>query len=134
MVPMWRDDDPDPRLVRTTLARMLVLFSACVVLVLAAGAAGTTGKELRLPADIVLDGAKDSPGPVVFRHATHVEFTDTKCLTCHPQPFSILHPKRRFLHDEMNAGRSCGLCHDGKSATSTTDSDSCATCHAGSRP
>ena len=106
-------------------------FAAC--LVLAAEASGAPRQELRLPPDLVLD-AKDSPGPVVFRHSTHVAFTDNKCLTCHPRPFSILHPKRRFLHDDMNAGRSCGVCHDGKTATATTDSESCVNCHAATRP
>ena len=126
---MRLDDGCGSGLARLRLA-VLGLLSASLLL-----AAATTGgpQPLRLPPDIVLD-SKDAPGTVVFRHSTHVEIADNKCLTCHPQPFSILHPKRRFLHDEMNAGKSCGICHDGKTATATTDSDSCANCHAGTAP
>jgi c(7)-type cytochrome triheme protein len=93
--------------------------------------AGEPEKDLRLPPDIVFDKASGSPGAVVFRHTTHAALTDNKCLTCHPRPFAILHPTRRVRHDDMNAGRSCGLCHDGKSASGTTDSSSCQECHAG---
>ena len=103
----------------------LLLAGACLVVV----AAAEPEKELRLPPDIVLDTAKDSPGAVVFRHTTHSALTDNKCLTCHPRPFAILRPTRKFRHDDMNAGRSCGICHDGKSASGTTDSSSCQSCH-----
>ena len=127
-------DEPDPRPAWRSLGKTVVLVASCLLLIGAAGASGAPAKELRLPPDIVLNAAPDSPGAVVFRHATHVEFTGNKCLTCHPQPFSILHPKRRFLHEEMNAGRSCGTCHDGKSATATTDASSCDSCHTGTRP
>ena len=107
----------------------LGLFSACVVF--AAVAAGEPGKGLRLPPDIVLDAASGSPGAVVFRHKTHAALTGNKCLTCHPRPFAILRPTRKFAHDDMNASRSCGICHDGRGAFGTTDSDSCQKCHAG---
>jgi hypothetical protein len=32
-----------------------------------------------------------------------------------------------MVHDDMNAGRSCGVCHDGKTATGVQDD--CEHCH-----
>jgi c(7)-type cytochrome triheme protein len=87
--------------------------------------------ELRLPPDLVFDRITDSPGKVVFSHTSHAAFADNKCLTCHPRPFSILHASLEAKHDEMNAGRSCGICHDGRRAFATSDGSSCESCHAG---
>jgi c(7)-type cytochrome triheme protein len=83
--------------------------------------------ELKLPPDIVYDKADGSPGPVVFRHAPHFELAGNRCTACHPAPFRMLRPARRITHDEMNAGRLCGTCHDGKQAAAT--SDDCTHCH-----
>ncbi len=130
---MSRDGRGGPRVGRDSrggpLRAGLGLLSACGFFV--ALAAGEPEKSLRLPPDIVLDAASGSPGAVVFRHTTHAALTDNKCLTCHPRPFAILRPTRKFLHDDMNAGRSCGICHDGKSAFGATDPSSCQECHSG---
>jgi c(7)-type cytochrome triheme protein len=83
--------------------------------------------ELRLPRDIVYDKAKDSPGPVVFSHDTHVAIADNKCTGCHPAPFKMLKPVGRMTHDDMNGGRLCGVCHDGKTAVGVQDD--CEHCH-----
>lgn len=84
--------------------------------------------ELQLPRDLVYDGADGSPGPVVFRHATHFELAENRCTACHPRPFQMLSPERLVTHCEMNAGRSCGLCHDGRKAAAVDDD--CGHCHA----
>lgn len=84
--------------------------------------------ELRLPPDIVYDRAEGSPGPVVFRHAAHFELAENRCTACHPRPFRMLRPERLVTHDEMKAGRSCGLCHDGRKAAPVDDD--CGHCHA----
>lgn len=97
----------------------------------AAGAGEDPQKELRLPADFAIVGTDGSPGTVVFRHTTHAPLTGNSCVTCHPQPFPILHPLGKVAHADMNAGRSCGTCHDGKSAFGTADGASCRECHGG---
>jgi len=105
-------------------ARWLWRSAAAMVSVVAiAGAL----PDIRLPRDIVYDKAKDSPGPVVFSHETHVAIADNKCTGCHPAPFKMLKPVGRVTHDEMAAGRSCGVCHDGKTATGIQDD--CEHCH-----
>ncbi|HEU4402517.1 MAG TPA: c(7)-type cytochrome triheme domain-containing protein [Candidatus Polarisedimenticolia bacterium] len=95
-----------------------------------AASAPVVPPALRLPPDIVFNKAVGSPGPVVFRHTTHVELAGTRCVGCHPQPFRMLRPTRRVTHDDMNAGRSCGVCHDGRTATGTQDGEACGSCHA----
>jgi c(7)-type cytochrome triheme protein len=99
--------------------------STAVVIAVTAIAAAVP--EIRLPRDIVYAKAKDSPGPVVFSHETHVAIADNKCTGCHPAPFKMLKPVGRMVHDDMNAGRSCGVCHDGKTATGVQDD--CEHCH-----
>jgi c(7)-type cytochrome triheme protein len=82
---------------------------------------------LRLPPDATYGSADGSPGPVTFRHATHLPLSDNRCVACHPQTFSILKPTRTITHEEMNAGQKCGACHDGTKAAGVQDA--CDHCH-----
>jgi len=100
-------------------------FSAAAMVSVAVIAAALP--EIRLPRDIVYDKAKDSPGPVVFSHDTHAAIADNKCTGCHPAPFKMLKPVGRMTHDDMNAARLCGVCHDGKTAVGVQDD--CEHCH-----
>jgi c(7)-type cytochrome triheme protein len=100
----------------------VLLAWACALLV----ASGVTA-DMRLPADVTYGAAEKSPGPVVFSHALHVPLADDKCVACHPALFSILRSTRVVTHDQMNAGRQCGACHDdAKTAGAQGD---CAHCH-----
>lgn len=110
----------DPRRRRVPVMLLSGLVAAC-------GAAALASAALRLPPDIAYRAATDSPGPVVFSHATHVELADGKCTGCHPAPFRMLKPARHMTHREMNAGRLCGQCHDGKTAASVQED--CDHCH-----
>lgn len=97
----------------------------------AAGAPPPGGEavERRLPPDLTF-GAAGPLSPVVFRHGPHVGFARGQCTACHPQPFKILQPAGRTNHAEMNAGRSCGACHNGRMAFATAAPDACRRCHA----
>ena len=85
-----------------------------------------------LPKDQALPRGDGSPGVVTFRHETHVDADKPNCTVCHPKLFPIL--KRRegappapvMKHADMEKGRLCGSCHDGKAAHGFDD---CATCH-----
>jgi c(7)-type cytochrome triheme protein len=90
--------------------------------------------KMRLPPDLVFDKTVGLDQAVTFRHTTHVELADGKCVACHPEPFRILHPTRATSHEAMDAGGSCGACHDGKKAFATREETSCATCHQGAKP
>ncbi|MDA8099386.1 MAG: cytochrome c3 family protein [Nitrospiraceae bacterium] len=73
-------------------------------------------------------------GIVIFDGAAHVAKGLT-CATCHEGGAfsSALFEMKRGANPismrRMELGRSCGSCHDGKQAFSTTDQLSCGKCH-----
>ena len=104
---------------------------AAVVISLAVAATGLAADLPRLPKDFALPQGKDSPGRVVFSHQTHVDPAKPDCTTCHPKLFTILKqqtPRRGdpITHAQMEKGRSCGACHNGKAAHGFDD---CTSCH-----
>jgi len=107
--------------------RMLVLAG----ILLAAGLAGAQGLP-KLPADLTLPQTGDSPGKVVFSHASHVGMQPkADCTACHPKLAPILkakkgRPREVVTHDRMVKGQFCGACHDGNSARGFDD---CTMCH-----
>lgn len=85
----------------------------------------------RLPQDLALPQGETSPGKVTFRHLTHVDQEKPDCTTCHPTLFKILEregpaPAETTYHSEMDSGRRCGACHDGKAAFAV---ENCVACH-----
>ncbi len=89
---------------------------------------------LRLPPDHVYRHGAGADSSVVFSHQTHVEFAGGKCTACHPKPYLMLGGSPIPHHGEMDAGGSCGMCHDGKKSFGTRDASGCHTCHSGIRP
>lgn len=79
------------------------------------------------PAELVFPAAADSPGPVAFRHSSHVDPSAPDCLSCHGNTYSLLGrteaPPAGLMHDAKH----CGSCHDGTSAFAIDDD--CAACH-----
>lgn len=63
-------------------------------------------------------------GPVLFPHAPHVSMYG--CGECHPKLFPFRGAKPATMGD-MEKGKSCGACHDGKTAFTT--SGDCGKCH-----
>ncbi|HEY6866168.1 MAG TPA: c(7)-type cytochrome triheme domain-containing protein, partial [Candidatus Eisenbacteria bacterium] len=88
---------------------------------------------VRLPADIMYRRAADSDTIVVFSHATHAAAAENRCVTCHPQTFHLLSRGPAPTHADMNAGRSCGICHDGHKTFAVADSGACQMCHVSQR-
>ena len=110
------------------MKRRLPLAPALALLGLATAAAA--GGLPRLPKETALPRGADSPGVVTFRHDTHVDARRPDCTVCHPGTFPILsttQPKP-ITHAEMEKGRACGTCHDGRSASGLDD---CSACHEG---
>lgn len=66
-------------------------------------------------------------GTVVFSHATHINMKGTanNCRACHDAIFD-LKKKKHYTMAEMEKGRSCGACHNGKTTFSLAE---CAHCH-----
>ena len=73
------------------------------------------------------------PVESMFSHSSHVIDYEFSCDTCHPDIFE----KRRGAAEEngdytmasFEEGMYCGACHDDSTAFSTTDPDTCVTCH-----
>jgi c(7)-type cytochrome triheme protein len=115
-------------------ARGLFLCSLVVAVWVASTRAADDGPpEVRLPADVTYHSAETSPGAVVFRHSTHVPLADDRCTGCHPALFPILRPTGKVTHAEMSAGKKCGACHDGLTASGIEND--CDHCHqSGEKP
>ncbi len=74
----------------------------------------------------------DSVGKVEFSHFSHMEEDSIgkNCPTCHNEPFHVVARKNpTFTMTDMEGGKSCGLCHNGKKAFDV--GGDCTTCHAG---
>jgi c(7)-type cytochrome triheme protein len=90
--------------------------------------------EVKLPADAVYKRVVGTDSAVVFSHQTHVPLADNKCTGCHPRPYPMLTVGPAPRHADMNSGRTCGMCHDGRKAFGIRDTTMCRTCHAGTTP
>ena len=78
--------------------------------------------SVRIP-KIAPHGEDDPPDAALFSHWAHDRI---KCYGCHPSVF----PQRRmgFTHADLDEGRYCASCHDGKRAWAFDDAE-CETCH-----
>jgi c(7)-type cytochrome triheme protein len=63
--------------------------------------------------------------PVNFTHQNHARRFN--CGECHPRLFLMKKGSTKLAMDDMYKGNTCGACHNGKKAFSTS---SCAKCHA----
>lgn len=70
---------------------------------------------------------KNKGGDVVFSHETHVVGMNLKCTQCHDRLYTNAKKHKKVSMKEMQKGKSCGACHDGKTAFSVKGD--CATCH-----
>lgn len=105
-----------------------------VGLVFAVGMASTVEAQ-KVPAPMTFEQGKDSPGAVTFSHDSHKEAAE-KCSGCHPKAFKMKKgTSGNLTMAKMNAGESCGTCHNGKTEIkgkkvfSTQDKGQCASCH-----
>jgi c(7)-type cytochrome triheme protein len=75
-------------------------------------------------------GQGEPPDAALFSHWAHDTYT---CASCHPGTF----PQRKlgFTHADMDKGRFCGSCHDGRTAFGPKDRGvECETCHVPTAP
>jgi len=89
----------------------------------------------KIPPDFSFDKSKDSPGQVTFSHEKHMKAAE-KCTACHTKVFKMKKGATgEFKMDKMNAGESCGTCHNGKTEMggkavfTTNDKGNCEKCH-----
>ena len=66
-------------------------------------------------------------GNVNFSHKNHTSLY--KCGECHATIYSTTRSKTKVSMKEMEAGKSCGACHDSKTAFSVATDKDCDKCH-----
>jgi c(7)-type cytochrome triheme protein len=85
--------------------------------------------HFEVPPDIVFPKADASPGTVTLSHASHIDWNEPRCTSCHNQPYKLLKATQApmaagvDMHDESR----CGACHDGQKAFNVKED--CMTCH-----
>jgi c(7)-type cytochrome triheme protein len=67
-------------------------------------------------------------GKVVFDGKIHAD-KGLKCKDCHPAVFKMKKGADVITMKDMDAGKFCGTCHDGKKAFSSSDKAACVKCH-----
>ncbi len=98
-----------PRQVKLTLA---LLLGATMTLVSASLCA--VPDEVRVPV-VREHGKADPPAAGLFSHWRHDQY---QCFDCHPTLFP--RALQGFTHDQMDDGKFCGACHNGKAAPPTS--------------
>lgn len=108
--------------VRRAGGRRLAFVLALVLPAIALGAAFPA--VLRIPRK---NPSVTVPPAALFSHRTHQSFG---CYACHPAVF----PQALvgFTHEEMQAEKFCGHCHDGRTAFAIAGAE-CARCHVDGR-
>jgi c(7)-type cytochrome triheme protein len=96
-----------------------------LLLVAASAAAAAFPAALRIPRREA--GRAAALPEALFSHRSHGAFG---CFGCHPATF----PQSAvgFTHDDMNKGRFCGRCHDGRVGFAIAGA-ACARCHVAAR-
>ena len=70
---------------------------------------------------------KNKGGNVPFSHEAHVVGAGQKCTACHDKLYTNAKQHKKSTMKEMQKGKSCGSCHNGKVAFSVKGD--CAKCH-----
>ncbi len=66
---------------------------------------------------------------VLFSHDQHANATKIGCTECHYALFTTRANHRKATMTDMQQGRSCGACHNGKRAFTVSDVKLCGRCH-----
>lgn len=99
--------------------RKIAVIAACLVLTAAGGAWAAVGGG-----DVTL---KNKGGDVLFSHEAHVEGMQLACTQCHEKLYLSAKQHKKVTMKQMQQGKSCGACHNGKKAFSVKGA--CAKCH-----
>ncbi|MBI2354577.1 MAG: cytochrome c3 family protein [Deltaproteobacteria bacterium] len=99
--------------------RRIAAVTALVVLTTFGGALAAVGGG-----DVVL---KNKGGDTLFSHSLHVDGAGLECTACHDKLYLSKGQHKKVTMKEMQKGKSCGACHNGKTAFSVKGD--CAKCH-----
>ena len=72
--------------------------------------------------------AENSAGKVIFDGKSHAD-AGAKCNDCHTKIFQMKRGSTKITMADMNAGKNCGVCHNGEKAFKSSDTANCGKCH-----
>jgi c(7)-type cytochrome triheme protein len=101
--------------------RLLCIIGILSLIFVSLGAARTGG------GDIAFKGG--SAGEVIFRHDSHAMDAGFKCTDCHDSLYVTKQKDKRVTMAQMQMGKSCGACHNGKKAFDVKLKSDCSNCH-----
>jgi c(7)-type cytochrome triheme protein len=87
-----------------------------------------SSKGFAVPSGKTIEFKDGSVGKVVFSGNTHAE-KGLKCMECHPKIFPMKRTTEELKMSDLNSGKYCGACHNGKKAFTTNNSGNCSKCH-----
>ncbi len=85
------------------------------------------GSAMAVPPGKTIEYAGGGAGKVVFDGKLHAD-KGLKCNDCHTKIFPMKKGAKITMAD-INAGKSCGECHNGTKAFKAGDAANCAKCH-----
>jgi len=102
------------RLTVSVLALFMVVAMASNVFAIASGK--------------TVEYASASTGKVIFDGKSHAD-AGAKCTDCHTKIFQMKKGTTKITMADMNAGKNCGVCHNGEKAFKSSDTANCGKCH-----
>jgi c(7)-type cytochrome triheme protein len=100
----------------TTVVLVLFMALACASNAFAIAAGKTVEFEPKGAAKVIFDGK------------SHAD-AGAKCTDCHTKVFQMKKGTTKITMTDMNAGKTCGVCHNGEKAFKSNDPANCAKCH-----
>ena len=85
------------------------------------------GSAMAVPPGKTVEYAGGGAGKVVFDGKAHAD-KGLKCNDCHTKIFPMKKGTKIAMAD-MNAGKTCGECHNGTKAFASKDAANCGKCH-----
>ena len=101
---------------------------AMIVILAILLAVAFVGNVMAVPAGKTVEFAGGDHGKVVFDGKAHAD-KGLKCNACHPKLFPMKKGTTKITMADINAGKSCGECHNGTAAFKAGDDANCAKCH-----
>jgi len=90
--------------------------------------AAFVSSAMAVPPGKTLEYEGGGTGKVVFDGKFHAD-KGLKCNDCHTKIFQMKKGSAKLTMADLNAGKSCGVCHNGTRAFKTGDAANCARCH-----
>ncbi len=86
------------------------------------------GSAFAVPAGKTVEYGGGDAGKVVFDGKAHAD-KGLKCNDCHTKIFKMKKGADKISMADMNAGKNCGMCHNGEKAFKSDDAANCGKCH-----